>query len=58
MSFGIYLAGYVVLIVGLAIGASYLHVPSRWIVVGVICMIGIAVLHGVTKTRQKDPPST
>lgn len=57
MSFGIYLAGYIILIAGLTIGASYLHVPSKWIVVGVICMVGIAVLHGVTQTRQKDPPS-
>lgn len=58
MSFGIYLVGYVVLILGLALGATYLHMPSKWIVVGVICMIGVAVLHGVTATRQKDPPSS
>ena len=57
MSFGIYIAGYVILIVGLAIGAHLLHVPQKWIVVGVICLIGIAIIHGVTATRQKDPPS-
>ena len=33
MSFGLYLFGYVVLI------------------------IGLAIVHGVTATRQKDPPS-
>lgn len=56
MSFGIYLVGYLVLIGGLTLGATYLHMPGKWIVVGVICMVGIAVLHGVTATRQKDAP--
>lgn len=57
MSFGIYIAGYLILIIGLAIGANMLHLPSKWIVVGVICMVGIAILHGVTATRQKDAAS-
>ena len=57
MSFGIYIAGYVVLIVGLALGAHFLHINPKWIGVGVICLIGVAVIHGVTATRQKDPPS-
>jgi hypothetical protein len=41
----------------LAIGAHLLHVPQKWIGVGVLCLIGIAIIHGVTATRQKDPPS-
>ena len=57
MSFGIYIAGYIIFIVGLAIGAHFLHVPQRWIGVGVLCLIGIAIIHGVTATRQKDPTS-
>jgi protein-S-isoprenylcysteine O-methyltransferase Ste14 len=57
MSFGIYLVGYIVLIVGLGIGANLLHVPPKWIGVGVLCLIGIAIIHGVTATRHKDPPS-
>jgi hypothetical protein len=57
MSFGIYIVGYIILIVGLAMGAHLLHMPQRWIVVGVICLVGLAILHGVTATRQKDPPS-
>ena len=57
MSFGIYIVGYIILIIGLAIGAHLLHVPQNWIGVGVICLIGIAIIHGVTATRQKDPPS-
>ena len=54
MSFGIYLAGYVVLIVGLAFAANFLHTPPKWIAVGIICLIGIAIIHGVTETRPKD----
>lgn len=57
MSFGIYIVGYIILITGLAIGANLLHVPNKWIGVGVICMIGIAIIHGVRATRQKDPAS-
>ena len=57
MSFGIYITGYIILIVGLAIGAHMLHVPQKWIGVGILCLIGIAIIHGVTATRQKDPTS-
>ena len=58
MSFGIYLFGYIVLIVGLCLGANMLNVPPQWIVVGAVCLVGIAILHGVTVTRQKDPPAS
>lgn len=57
MSFGIYIAGYVILIVGLAIGAHLLNVPPKWIGVGALCLIGIGIIHGVKSTRHKDPPS-
>jgi len=57
MSFNLYLVGYVILIVGLALGAYWLHVDPKWITVGVICLVGIAFIHGVTATKQKDPPS-
>ncbi|HXU10981.1 MAG TPA: hypothetical protein VN898_03385 [Candidatus Binatia bacterium] len=57
MSFGIYIIGYIILITGLAIGAYMLHVPQKWIGVGVICLIGVAIIHGVTATRQKDRSS-
>jgi hypothetical protein len=57
MSFGIYIVGYIILIIGLGIGANLLQVPPKWIGVGVLCMIGIAIIHGVSTTRHKDPPS-
>lgn len=57
MSFGIYLLGYVILIVGLSLGANMLGVPAAWIGVGALCLVGVAIVHGVSVTRQKDRPS-
>lgn len=55
MSFGLYLIGYVLVIVGLAYGAFLAHVPTRWITALVLVMAGIGVVSAVTRTRQKDP---
>lgn len=54
MSFGLYIVGFIVLIAGLAIAAFLLHVPAQWIGVGVVVMIGLGILTGVTTTRQRD----
>jgi hypothetical protein len=55
MSFGLYIAGFIVLIIGLAIGAHLMHVPPQWIGVGVIVLIGLGILTGVKNTKQRDP---
>jgi len=57
MSFGIYLIGYIIFIVGLAIAAHMLHVPPRWIGVGVTILVGLGVITGVTSTRNRDSSS-
>ena len=57
MSFVLYLIGYIIFVIGLATGAYLLHVPMKWIGVGLLVMIGIGILLGVTSTRQKDPPA-
>ena len=54
MSFGIYLIGYLILILGLGIGAHLMNMPPRWIGVGVLVMIGIGVISGVSSTRNRD----
>jgi hypothetical protein len=54
MSFGIYLIGYIIMIVGLGLGAHFMHVPPRWIGVGVLVLVGLGIVHGVTATRQRD----
>jgi hypothetical protein len=55
MSFTIYLVGYCVLILGLALGAHMLHMAPRWIGVGVLILAGMGILSGVARTRQRDP---
>jgi hypothetical protein len=50
-----YLVGFIVLIIGLALGAHLMHVPPRWIGVGMIIMVGLGILTGVTTTRNRDP---
>ena len=57
MSLWIYLCGYLVLIIGLALGAHLLNTPPQWIGVGALCLTGIGIIHAVTATRQKDSSS-
>jgi hypothetical protein len=54
MSFGLYLVGYIVLIIGLALGAHMAHMPPRWIGVGVVIMVGLGIISAVANTRQRD----
>lgn len=54
-AFGTYLVGFVLLIVGLAIGAYLLNVPPLWIVVGAIVLLGIGVMTATSRTRPRDP---
>jgi len=55
-SFNVYLIGFIVLIIGLALGAYLLGAPPMWIGVGVICLIGIGILSAVKKTQARTPP--
>lgn len=57
-SFSIYLIGFIVLIIGLAVAAILLGFPTQWIVVGAIILVGIGILTGTSRTKTKDPPST
>lgn len=56
-AFGTYLIGFIVLIVGLGIAAFLLNVPTMWIGVGVIVLVGIGILMATSRTKMKDPPS-
>ena len=55
MSFGLYVLGFVILIVGLTMGAYMMHVPAHWIGVGIVVMAGIGLISAVANTRQRDP---
>jgi hypothetical protein len=54
MSFGLYAIGFAIMIGGLIYGAHLMHMPTHWIVVGAIVLLGIGILSGVKATRQKD----
>jgi hypothetical protein len=54
MSFGLYAAGFAILTIGLIYGAFLLHLPTHWIVVGAIILLGVGILSGVKATRQRD----
>jgi hypothetical protein len=55
MSFGLYSAGFAIVIAGLIYGAHLAHAPTRWIVVGAVVLLGLGILSGVKATRQRDP---
>ena len=57
MNFVIYLLGTLIVVGALAYGASRLHISSTWIMIGAAVIIGFAIMTGVTRTRQKDPPA-
>ena len=57
MSFGIYVAGILLVIGGLIYAAAILHAPAQWIVVGALVLLGLGILAAVKATRQKDSPS-
>lgn len=55
-SFALYLIGMLIVIGGLAYGASLAGLPTQWIAVGVVVLLGIGIVTGVSKTRRRDPP--
>jgi hypothetical protein len=54
MSFGLYSAGFAIVIVGLIYAAHLFHMPIHWIFAGAIVMIGVGILSGVKATRERD----
>lgn len=56
-SFGVYLIGFIILVIGLALGAHLAGAPPMWIAVGVICLLGIGILSAVKKTQAKTTPT-
>jgi len=54
-SFATYLIGFIVLVVGLALAAYLLNVPTTWIAVGVIVLVGIGIISATSRTKMRDP---
>ena len=51
----IYLIGTLLVVAGLAYGANRMGVSQVWIIAGALVIIGIGLMGGIVKTRQKDP---
>jgi len=56
-NFVIYVIGTLLVVAGLAYGASRLGVSQVWIIAGALVILGIGMMGGIVKTRQKDPAS-
>jgi hypothetical protein len=56
-NFVIYLIGTILVVAGLAYAASRMGVSQVWIIAGALVIIGIGLMGGIVKTRQKDPAS-
>ena len=54
-SFATYLIGFLILIGGLAYAGYLLNVPTVWLVVGVIVLLGAGILSATRKTKMRDP---
>jgi hypothetical protein len=54
MSFRLYAIGFAIMIGGLIYGAHLVHLPTHWIIVGAIILLGVGILSGVKATRQRD----
>jgi NADH:ubiquinone oxidoreductase subunit 6 (subunit J) len=51
----VYLIGTLFVVAGLAYGASRLGISQIWIIAGALIIVGLGLMAGIVKTRQKDP---
>ncbi len=51
----IYFIGTLLVVAGLAYGASRAGISSVWIIAAALVIVGIGLMGGIVKTRQKDP---
>jgi membrane-bound acyltransferase YfiQ involved in biofilm formation len=57
MSFAIYLVGFILLTGGVAWGLITAGVPSLYVAIACVILVGLGIISGVSKTRSKDPSS-
>ena len=56
-NFVVYLIGTLLVVAGLAYGASRMGISSVWIITGALVITGFGLMAGIVKTRHKDPAS-
>lgn len=52
-SLAVYLIGFIVLIAGLAMGASLLGVSETWILVGVLVLVGLMIISMASRLNHR-----
>ena len=55
-SFAWYLIGFIVLIVGLAWAAVLLNVPTLWVAIGVVVLLGMGIMMATRREKSRDLP--
>lgn len=54
MNFALYMLGALIAVGGLAYGAHRMGIGTIWILIGAAVILGLGMMAGVVKTRQKD----
>lgn len=54
MSFALYLVGFLIFTGGVAWALITLKVPSLYVVIACVILLGLGIVTGVTRTRSKD----
>jgi len=57
MSFALYFFGFLVLMAGVAWALVTAGVPSLWVLIACVILLGLGLMTAVTRTRPKDPPA-
>ena len=55
MSFLLYVLGFVILIGGIAWALVIMKVPTLYVTIACVILLGIGIVTGVVRTRSKDP---
>jgi len=55
MSFALYMVGFLIFMAGLIWGASVAGVPTLYIGIGALIILGLGIFSAVSRTRSKDP---
>ena len=51
--FNLSVLGWVILIIALAIAAHMMHVPTLWIAIGALALVGIGIIVSVSKSKPR-----
>ena len=55
MSFALYMIGFLIFLGGVIWGAVVAGVPTVYIGIGALIILGIGIFSAVSRTRSKDP---